>query len=48
VYNTYHGEEEEMEGDDGNENDSDDPQKPKQSLTPLCKYVTRIGGGKGG
>jgi hypothetical protein len=48
VDNTYHGEEEEMEGDDENENDSDDAQKPKEILTPLWKYVTRLGGGKGG
>jgi hypothetical protein len=37
-----------MEGDDENENDSDDAQKPKEILTPLQKYVTRLGGGKGG
>jgi hypothetical protein len=48
VENTYHGEEEEMEGDDGKENDSDDPQKPKEILKPLWKYATRLGGGKGG
>jgi hypothetical protein len=48
VDNTYHGEEEEMEGDDENENDSDDhdPQKPKEILTPLWKYVTRLGWGR--
>jgi hypothetical protein len=27
----YHGEEEEMEGDDNNENDNDDGHKPKES-----------------
>ena len=38
------------EGDDDNENDSDDAngQKPKEISTPLWKYVTRLGGGKGG
>jgi hypothetical protein len=48
VDSTYHGEEEGMEGDEDNENDSDDPQKPKENLRPLSKYVTRLGGGKGG
>ena len=48
VNDTYHGEEEEMEGDDENENDSDDAQKPKDILTPLWKYETRLGRGKGG
>ena len=48
VDSTYHGEEEEMEGDDAKENDSDDPQKPKEILKPLWKYATRLGGGKGG
>jgi hypothetical protein len=45
VDSTYHEEEEEMEGDDENENDDDDAQKPKKILTPLWKYVTRLGGG---
>jgi hypothetical protein len=36
-----------MEGDDENGNDSDDAQKPKEILTPLWKYVARLGGGKG-
>lgn len=45
---TYHGEEKEMEGDDDNENDNDNGQKPKEISTPLWKYVTRLGGGKGG
>jgi hypothetical protein len=44
VDNTYHGEEEGIEGDDDNENDKDDPQKPKEILTPLRKYVTRLRG----
>ena len=50
VDNTYQGEEEGMEGDEDNENDSDDhdPQKSKEKYTPLWKYVTRLGGGKGG
>jgi hypothetical protein len=33
-----------MEGDD--EIDSDDGNKPKESSTPLWKYVTRLEGGK--
>ena len=50
VDNTYQGEEEGMEGDEDNENDSDnhDPKKSKEKFTPLWKYVTRLGGGKGG
>jgi hypothetical protein len=48
VDNTYHGEEDEIEGDDKNENDSDDTQKRKEILTSLWKYVTRLGGGKRG
>jgi len=45
----YHGEEE-VKGDDDHENDSDDGHgnKPKENSTPLWKYVTRLGGGKGG
>jgi hypothetical protein len=46
VCSTYHGKEEEIEGDDDNENDSDDGQEPKESSTPLWKYVTKIGGGR--
>ena len=37
---TYHGEEEEEEI------ESDEGQKPKDT-TPLWKYVTRLGGGRG-
>jgi hypothetical protein len=48
VDNTYHGDEKELEGYDENENDNDDAQKPKEILTPLWKYATRLGGGKGG
>jgi ABC-type nickel/cobalt efflux system permease component RcnA len=50
VDNTDQGDEEGMEGDEDNENDSDehDPQKSKEKYTPLWKYVTRLGGGKGG
>jgi hypothetical protein len=50
VDSTYQGEEEGMEGDEDNENDSDDhdPQKGKGRYTPLCKYVTKFSGGKGG
>jgi hypothetical protein len=50
VDNTYQGEEEGMEGDEDNENDSDgqDPQKSKDTYTPLWKYVTKLIGGKGG
>lgn len=46
---TYHGEEAEKEDDD-NENDSDDDHenKTKENSTPLWKYVTRLGKGKGG
>jgi uncharacterized membrane protein len=48
--NTYRGEEEGMERDEDNENDSDDhdPQEDKEKLTPMWKYVTRLGAGKGG
>jgi len=42
----YHGEEEEIEGDDDVESDNEN--KPKQSSTPLWKYVTRLEGGKRG
>jgi hypothetical protein len=31
-----------------NENDSDVAQKLKEILTPLWRYVIRLGGGKGG
>jgi hypothetical protein len=50
VDNTYQGNKEGMEGDEDNENDSDDHelQKSKEKYTPLWKYVTRLGGGKGG
>jgi uncharacterized membrane protein len=50
VDNAYQGDKEGMEGDEDNENDSDDhdPQKSKEKYTPLWKYVTRLGGGKGG
>ena len=45
---TYHGEEEEEEEDDGyDEIESDEGQKQKDT-TPLWKYVTRLGGGRGG
>jgi hypothetical protein len=47
VDSTYQGEEEGMAGDEDNENASDDPQKPKENLTSLWKYVTRLGGGGG-
>jgi hypothetical protein len=45
----YHGEEE-VEGDDDNENDSDDGHgnKHRENSTPLWKYVTSLGGVKGG
>ena len=43
---TYHGEEEE-EDDDEEEIESDEGQKQKDT-TPLWKYVTRLGGGRGG
>jgi hypothetical protein len=33
-----------MDGDDENKNDSDDAQKSKEILSPLWKYVTRLGG----
>jgi hypothetical protein len=45
VVSTYHGEEE-WKGDE-NEIDSDDGQKCKESSTPLWKYATKLGGGKG-
>jgi hypothetical protein len=49
VDNSYQREKEGMEGDKYNENDShdNDLQKSKEKLTPLLKYVTRNGGGKG-
>jgi hypothetical protein len=37
-----------VEGDDDDETDNDDEQKPKESSTPLWKYVTKLGGGKVG
>ena len=43
---TYHGEEEEK-GDEEEEIESDEGQKQKDT-TPLRKYVTRLGGGRGG
>jgi hypothetical protein len=47
VGSTYHGKEEDMEGDDDNENDGGDRHKPKESSTPLWKFVTKLGEWKG-
>ena len=44
---TYHGEEEEEEDDEEEEIESDEGQKQKDT-TPFWKYVTRLGGGRGG
>lgn len=45
----YCGEEgEEEEEDDENVSNGGDGKKTKESLTPLRKYVTRLGGRKGG
>ena len=44
---TYHGEEEEEGEDEEEEIESDEEQKQKDT-TPLWKYVTRLGGGRGG
>jgi hypothetical protein len=43
---TYPRDEEEMKG--GDETDSDDGNKPKESSTPFWKYVIKLEGGKGG
>jgi len=39
---TYHGEE------DGEEEEIESDEGPKKDTTPLWKYVTRLGGGRGG
>ena len=42
---TYHGEEEEGEEE---EEEIESDEGPKKDTTPLWKYVTRLGGGRGG